>query len=93
MLMLSLSEVMAARTVAVVLTGRDTDGAEGAAEIARVGGDVLIQDPRTCLFKEMALSALRLCRSGRPLNDSEIAPAIKTLFINQHHRLGGKTHV
>ncbi|MDJ0720007.1 MAG: chemotaxis protein CheB [Desulfobacterales bacterium] len=92
MLMLSVSEVMAARTVAVVLTGKDVDGAEGAAEIARVGGEVLIQDPRTCLFKEMALSALRLCRSGRPLNDSEIATAIKTLFINQHHRLGGKTH-
>ncbi len=85
MLMLSLSEVMAARTVAVVLTGKDADGAEGAAEIARVGGAVMIQDPSTCLFKEMALSALRLCRSGRQLNDSEIAPAIKTLFNNQHH--------
>ena len=84
MLMLSLSEVMGARTVAVVLTGKDADGAEGAAEIARIGGEVLIQDPQTCLFKEMALSALRLCRSGRPLNDSEIAPAIKTLFNNQH---------
>ena len=85
MLMLSLSEVTAARTVAVVLTGKDEDGAEGAAEIARVGGDVMIQDPKTCLFKEMALAAIRQCRSGRRLNDSEIAPAIKTLFNNQHH--------
>ena len=80
MLMLSLSEVTAERTVAVVLTGRDEDGAEGAAEIARVGGEVMIQDPRTCLFKEMALAALQQCRSGQRLNDSEIAPAIKTLF-------------
>ncbi len=85
MLMLSLSEVMAARTVAVVLTGRDEDGAEGAAEIARVGGEVMIQDPRTCLFKQMALAAIRLCRNGRQLHDSEIAPAIETLFNNQHH--------
>ncbi len=85
MLMLSLSEVMAARTVAVVLTGKDEDGAEGAAEVARVGGEVLIQDPKTCLFKEMALAAMRQCRGGRRLNDSEIAPAIKTLFNNQHH--------
>ncbi len=85
MLMLSLSEIMGAQTVAVVLSGKDEDGAEGANEVARVGGDVMIQDPRTCLFKEMALAAIRQCRSGRRLNDSEIAPAIKTLFINQHH--------
>ncbi len=85
MLMLSVSEVMAARTVAVVLTGKDEDGAEGAAEIARIGGQVMIQTPKTCLFKEMALSALQLCRSGRQLNDSEIAPAIQNLFNDQHH--------
>ncbi len=85
MLMLSLSEVTAAGTVAVVLSGRDEDGAEGAAEIARVGGEVMIQDPRTCLFKEMAQAAFRQCRTGRRLNDSEIAPTIKTLFDNQHH--------
>jgi two-component system chemotaxis response regulator CheB len=85
MLMLSLSEVMADRTVAVVLTGRDVDGAEGAAEIARVGGAVLIQDPQTCLFKEMARAALRHCRAGRRLDDSQIAPAIKTLFNNHYH--------
>jgi chemotaxis response regulator CheB len=68
-----------------VLTGRDVDGAEGAAEIARVGGAVLIQDPETCLFKEMAQAALRNCRTGRCLDDSQIAPAIKTLFNNHHH--------
>lgn len=85
MLMISLAEVMAVRTVSVVLSGRDEDGAEGAAEIARVGGEVMIQDPKTCLFKEMALAALRHCRTGRCLNDSEIAPAIKTLFNSQIH--------
>jgi two-component system chemotaxis response regulator CheB len=84
MLMLSLSEVTSDKTVAVVLSGRDEDGAEGAAEIARVGGEVMIQNPKTCLFKEMAQAAIRLCRNGRRLNDSEIAPAIKTLFNNQN---------
>jgi two-component system chemotaxis response regulator CheB len=83
MLMISLSEVTAARTVGVILTGQDEDGAEGAAEIARVGGEVMIQDPQTCLFKEMALAAIRHCRTGRRLNDSEIAPAINKLFNHQ----------
>ncbi|MBL0713112.1 MAG: hypothetical protein JJV98_05370 [Desulfosarcina sp.] len=93
MLMLSLSEVMAARTVAVILSGQDQDGAEGAAEIARVGGDVMIQDPKTCLFKEMALAAIRQCRAGRVFTDTDIAPAIQTLFNNQTIDWEEETHV
>ncbi len=79
-LMLSLSEIMLDRTVGVILSGQDQDGAEGVAEIARVGGDVIIQAPQTCLFKEMAQTAISLCKSGKISPDTDIADAIRGLF-------------
>jgi len=60
-LMLSLSEIMSERTVGIILSGQEQDGAEGVTEIARVGGNVIIQAPQTCLFKEMPETAIRMC--------------------------------
>lgn len=79
-LMLSLSEIMLNHTVGVILSGQDQDGAEGVAEIARMGGEVIIQSPQTCLFKEMAQTAMRLCRSGKILPDIDIAYAVERYF-------------
>ena len=76
--MLSLSEIMPERTVGVILSGQEQDGAEGVAEIARVGGNVIIQAPQTCLFKEMPETAIRMCESGSILPDTYIADAIET---------------
>ncbi len=76
-LMLSLSEIMSDRTLGIILSGQEQDGAEGVAEIARVGGEVIIQDPQTCLFKEMPETAIRLCESGDILPDTYIAEAIE----------------
>ncbi|MEA3333191.1 MAG: chemotaxis protein CheB [Pseudomonadota bacterium] len=79
-LMLSLSEIMSNKTMGVILSGQDQDGAEGVAEIARVGGDVIIQSPQTCLFKEMAQTAIRMCNSGKIVADINIANAIEDYF-------------
>lgn len=80
MLMLSLSEIMSDHAVGIILSGQEQDGAEGVAEIARVGGDVIIQAPQTCLFKEMAQTAIQLCKSGKILPDIYIADAIEAYF-------------
>jgi two-component system chemotaxis response regulator CheB len=80
MLMLSLSENMMDHTTGVILSGQGQDGAEGVVEIARMGGDVIIQAPQTCLFKEMAQTAIQRCQSGRILPDTHIANMIKSYF-------------
>jgi two-component system chemotaxis response regulator CheB len=80
MLMFSLSESWSRRAIGVILSGRDQDGAEGAAELARVGGQVIIQDPQTCLFRDMPLAAMGQCPAGCVAADADIAAAIQTLL-------------
>jgi len=80
MLMLSASEIMPDQTIGVVLSGKGIDGAEGAAEIRRVGGTVIMQDPQTCLFQEMVHSAQRNGKADHICSDQDIASAIKTAF-------------
>lgn len=80
MLMLSASEIMRNQTIGVVLSGKGNDGAEGSAEIRRVGGTVIMQDPRTCLFQEMVQASLRNGKADHICSDQDIASAIKTAF-------------
>ena len=80
MLMLSASEILQSQTIGIVLSGKGNDGAEGAAEIRRVGGTVIMQDPRTCLFQEMVQAALHTGKADHICSDLEIASAIKTAF-------------
>lgn len=80
MLMLSASEVMGNQTIGVVLTGKGNDGAEGCAEIRRVGGTIIMQDPQTCLFQEMVQATLRTGKADHICPDLDIASAIKTAF-------------
>ncbi len=47
------------RVVAVVLSGGMRDGAEGAAQVERAGGRVLVQDPVEAMVRGMPDSALR----------------------------------
>lgn len=46
------------KAVAVILTGRLSDGAQGVRAIKRHGGRVLVQDPREALAPGMPLSAI-----------------------------------
>ncbi len=80
MLMLSVSEIMQNQTIGVVLSGKGNDGAEGSAEVRRVGGTVIMQDPRTCLFQEMVQASLRTGNADHICSDQDIASAIKTAF-------------
>ena len=80
MLMLSACEIMQNQTIGVVLSGKGIDGAQGSAEIRRVGGAVIMQDPQTCLFQEMVQATLQTEESVHICSDLEIASAIKTVF-------------
>ena len=82
MLMFSAAEVMGNRAVGIVLSGAGNDGAEGMAEIIRSGGKTLIQDPKSCLYKEMAKSALEKCELDGVIPDIRIASAVNNFLFN-----------
>ena len=54
----SAAKSWAHRTAAVVLTGSNADGADGAAVVARHGGVVVVQDPAEAVRAEMPRAAL-----------------------------------
>lgn len=80
MLMFSSAELMHEKTIGVVLTGSGLDGAEGVQEIHRLGGTALVQSPKTCLVKEMPLTAIGKCSASRVVSDSHIAAEINNIF-------------
>jgi two-component system chemotaxis response regulator CheB len=54
-----------AGTIAVALTGASPDGAEGAAQVARAGGTVLVQDPDEALSPILPLAVLERVRAEK----------------------------
>ncbi len=79
MLMFSVAEAMGENAVGVVLSGTGSDGAEGLEEIHRVGGSAVVQDLKTCLYKNMANAALAWCPDATTVSDSQLAQVINDL--------------
>jgi two-component system, chemotaxis family, protein-glutamate methylesterase/glutaminase len=73
MLMMSAAENFGERAVGAILSGGGNDGVEGLREILRQGGVGLVQDPRTCLCKDMVLSVLKNLQVDRVVPDWEMA--------------------
>lgn len=67
------------RAIAVVLTGRDGDGATGVQAIKRVGGTVIVQDEASCECFSMPESAIALGCVDFVLPLSEIAKRLSSL--------------
>ncbi len=70
-----------ARTVGVLLTGLNEDGAEGLAAIAGAGGFTLVQDPETAEQPEMPRAAIARGGARRVLPLAEIAPFLAALRV------------
>ena len=73
MLMFSAVEVMNSRTTGIILSGLGRDGEEGLEEIVRVNGKAVVQDPVSCLYKNMALAALNRSPAVQVVADNAIA--------------------
>jgi two-component system chemotaxis response regulator CheB len=82
MLMFSVAETVGKHALGVILTGDGSDGAEGLEEIVRVGGGAIVQAPVSCLYKNMALSALNACEAETVVADTEIAAEINYFLSN-----------
>ena len=67
------------RLVGVVLTGANEDGAAGLAEIARLGGRPIVQDPRTAERPQMPQAALEAVSSAHVCPLEEIGPLLVRL--------------
>ena len=78
MLMFSAVETFRHRTIGVVLSGMGRDGQEGIREINRNNGFAFIQDPSTCLYKEMASSIIAQPHGCTVATDSQLAAFINT---------------
>jgi two-component system chemotaxis response regulator CheB len=81
MLMFSLAEVMGDRSAGIILSGSGEDGAEGLAEIIRTGGTAIVQDPKTCLYKEMTRTAMDRCEADLVIPDTKIASEINNFYV------------
>lgn len=70
-LFFSSAETLGPNGVGVLLSGSSDDGAEGLSEVMDAKGIAMLQDPKTCLDKEMVLNALQLCETS---NECRIVP-------------------
>lgn len=80
MLMFSLAEIMRERAVGLILSGSGDDGVEGLEEIIRMGGTAIVQEPKTCLYKEAPLTAIEKCKPDLILSDSKAADELNRRF-------------
>lgn len=78
-LMFSVAETLNQQAAGVILSGAGEDGSEGLEEIHRVAGLAIIQDPQSCLHKEMTLAALARIHPDAMLSDAKIAIALNRL--------------
>jgi two-component system chemotaxis response regulator CheB len=67
------------RAIGVLLTGANSDGAAGMAELQRRGAYTIVQDPATCERSEMPRAALSAMTPDAVLPLDEIAPALRRL--------------
>lgn len=72
----SAADVFGSKTVGIILSGANNDGAIGLHAIEVEGGTVLVQAPAEAQSPEMPLAALRACSTARPLALAQIAECL-----------------
>ncbi len=79
-LMVSAAENFGGYSVGIVLSGATRDGLEGMKEIKSRGGVCVVQDPRTCLCKEMPTSVLGGFKVDLVIPDRDMAAELNGVF-------------
>jgi two-component system, chemotaxis family, protein-glutamate methylesterase/glutaminase len=79
----SAADYFGARTIGVVLTGANADGAEGLRRIADRGGLALVQEPATAESPTMPAAALKAVPSARVMTVGAIGSYIGELARDQ----------
>ena len=76
----SLAEEWKEKTIAILLSGTGSDGAEGIKAISRVGGIGLVQSPETAQFNSMPSSAIPSGLVDEVLSPQELAQTVFELI-------------
>ena len=66
------------RTLAILLSGANKDGAEGLYNVQAKGGKTVVQDPAIAEFDIMPLAAIKVCTDVSVMGIEEIIQYIKT---------------
>jgi two-component system chemotaxis response regulator CheB len=77
----SAADTWAERTIGVILTGANADGAQGLACIKRRGGLAVVQDPSEAQYRAMPDAAIAAAKVDRILPLKEIARLLAGLCI------------
>ncbi|PWV48796.1 chemotaxis protein CheB [Chitinophaga sp. S165] len=72
----SVAEVYGARTLGILLSGANKDGAAGLCQIINAGGRGVVQDPQTAAFEAMPQSAIEMCGGVEVLSIDNIKKII-----------------
>lgn len=75
----SAAEAYGARTLGIVLSGANADGAEGLQAIAEAGGIAVVQKPSCAEVPTMPEAALRACTNSHVADVAEIAALLAAL--------------
>ncbi len=78
----SLAEDLGSKSVAIVLSGNGADGTKGIEAIKKVGGMVIVQDPKSTAFSSMPINAIQSGYYDHILDPVEIPKQIET-YIKQ----------
>jgi len=79
----STADIYQQACLAIVLTGKNSDGAMGLAKIVATGGAAIVQDPDSAHASEMPLAAINSVPSASVLSLLQIADYLTTLNQNQ----------
>lgn len=69
----SAADALGPKVLGVILTGANSDGAEGLSAIHKAGGCALVQSPETAQVPAMPAAALEACPQARALTLEQIA--------------------
>ncbi|MDX6711003.1 MAG: two-component system, chemotaxis family, protein-glutamate methylesterase/glutaminase [Blastocatellia bacterium] len=79
----SAADAFGSRTVGVILTGANSDGASGLRAIKEAGGLAVVEDPKTAECGSMPLAALKATSVDEVLSLAEIAPFLNSLCLGE----------
>lgn len=72
----SAAEVWGAGVLAVVMTGMGQDGLKGCRRVREVGGQVVVQEPATCVIGSMPLAVVQAGLADRAVPLAELGPEV-----------------
>jgi chemotaxis response regulator CheB len=83
--MTSLSTILKERASGILLSGIGEDGIAGIEQLLKGGGNVIVQDPKTCLCSDTTALAAQKYGLSTVLPGVRMAETIRTQCLNTSH--------